>query len=34
MSANYLYDCLMEVVKKRRTIRQFKSDPIPDEYIS
>jgi nitroreductase len=34
MSANYLYDCLMEVVKKRRTNRQFKSDPIPDEYIT
>ncbi|MFC1928706.1 nitroreductase family protein [Chloroflexota bacterium] len=27
------YDCLLDLVKKRRTIRQFKSDPIPDEYI-
>jgi nitroreductase len=28
------YDCLLELVKKRRTIRQFKSDPVPDEYIT
>ena len=28
------YDCLLDLVKKRRTIRQFKSDPIPDEYIT
>ena len=28
------YDCLLELVKKRRTIRQFKSDPVPDEYIN
>jgi nitroreductase len=28
------YDCLLDLVKKRRTIRQFKSDPLPDEYIT
>ena len=27
------YDLLLELVKKRRTIRRFKPDPIPDEYI-
>ena len=28
------YDCLLNLVKKRRTIRQFLSDPVPDEYIT
>jgi nitroreductase len=28
------YECLRELVKKRRTVRQFKSDPVPDEYIT
>jgi nitroreductase len=28
------YDCLLDVVKRRRTVRQFKSDPIPDDYIT
>jgi 5,6-dimethylbenzimidazole synthase len=28
------YDYLLNLVKKRRTIRQFKSDPVPDEYIT
>jgi 5,6-dimethylbenzimidazole synthase len=28
------YDCLLQLVKKRRTIRQFKPDPVPDEYIT
>jgi len=27
------YDSLLELVKKRRTIRRFKPDPIPSEYI-
>jgi nitroreductase len=27
------YDSFLELVKNRRSIRQFKSDPIPDEYI-
>ena len=27
------YDSLLELVQKRRSIRQFKPDPIPDEYI-
>lgn len=28
------YDCLLDLVKQRRTIRQFKSDPVPDDYIT
>lgn len=28
------YNCLLDIAKKRRTIRQFKSDPVPDEYIA
>ena len=28
------YDSLLELVKKRRSIRRFKPEPIPDEYIS
>jgi nitroreductase len=27
------YDSLLKLVKKRRSIRRFKPDPIPDEYI-
>ncbi len=27
------YDIFFELVKKRRSIRRFKPDPIPDEYI-
>ena len=27
------YDSLLELVKKRRSIRRFKPDPIPDENI-
>lgn len=27
------YDSLLELAKKRRSIRQFKPDPIPDAYI-
>jgi len=28
------YDCLLDLVKKRRTIREFKPDPVPEEYIT
>jgi 5,6-dimethylbenzimidazole synthase len=28
------YDCLLDLVRKRRTIRQFNPDPVPDEYIN
>ncbi len=28
------YDCLLEIMKKRRTVRHFKPDPVPDDYIS
>ena len=28
------YDSLLVLVKKRRSIRRFNPDPIPDEYIS
>lgn len=34
MSANDLYDSLLEVAKKRRTNRRFKPDPVPDEAIT
>ena len=27
------YDGLLELVKKRRSVRHFKPDPIPDEYV-
>ena len=27
------YDSFLELVKARRTIRRFKPDPIPDEYV-
>ncbi len=27
------YDDFLELVKKRRSIRRFKTDPVPDEYI-
>jgi nitroreductase len=27
------YDGLLELVKRRRSIRSFKPDPVPDEYI-
>jgi nitroreductase len=27
------YEDFLELAKKRRSIRRFKSDPIPDEYI-
>ena len=27
------YDSLLELVQRRRTIRKFKPDPVPDEYI-
>lgn len=28
------YDSFLALVKKRRTIRRFKSDPVPDEYVN
>jgi len=27
------YESLLELVKRRRSIRRFKPDPIPDEYV-
>jgi nitroreductase len=27
------YDSFLELVKSRRTIRRFRSDPLPDEYV-
>ena len=27
------YDSFLELAKNRRTIRRFKSDPVPDEYV-
>jgi len=29
-----MYDVLLEIAKKRRTIRRFRPDPIPDEFIT
>jgi nitroreductase len=31
---NNQYDLLLDLVKERRTIREFKPDPVPDEYIT
>ncbi len=28
------YDCLHDLVTRRRSVRQFKSDPVPDDYIA
>jgi 5,6-dimethylbenzimidazole synthase len=28
------YGCLLDLVKSRRSVRQFKSDPVPDDYIA
>lgn len=27
------YDCLLDLVRRRRTVRQFKPDPVPDGYV-
>ena len=27
------YESLLELVKQRRSIHRFKTDPIPDEYV-
>ena len=34
MESTEQYDCLLDLVTKRRTIRQFKPDSVPDEYIT
>jgi nitroreductase len=34
MESTEQYDCLLDLVTRRRTIRQFKPDPVPDEYIT
>jgi len=34
MDTTEQYDCLLDLAKKRRTVRQFKPDPVPDEYIT
>jgi nitroreductase len=28
------YDCLLDLVTRRRSVRQFKPDDVPDEYIT
>jgi nitroreductase len=28
-----VYDCLLDLVRRRRTVRQFKPDPVPDGYV-
>ena len=34
MKSTEQYDCLLDLVTRRRTIRRFKPDPVPDEYIT
>ena len=34
MNKSASYDQLLEIIKGRRTVRRFKSDPVPDEYVS
>jgi nitroreductase len=34
MQSTEQYDCLLELVMKRRSVRRFKSDPVPDEHIT
>jgi nitroreductase len=34
MESTERYDCLLDLVTKRRSVRQFRSDPVPDEYIT
>lgn len=34
MESTEQYDCLLDLVTKRRTIRRFKPDPVPDEHIN
>ena len=34
MSDTDTYDVLLEIARKRRTIRRFKSDPVPAEYVT
>jgi nitroreductase len=34
MESTQQYDCLLDLATKRRSVRQFKSDPVPDEYVS
>jgi nitroreductase len=34
MESTVQYDCLLDLVTKRRSVRQFKPDPVPDEYIT
>jgi nitroreductase len=33
MESTEQYDCLLDLVTKRRSGRQFRSDPVPDDYI-
>jgi nitroreductase len=34
MESTEQYDYLLDLVTKRRTVRQFKPDPVPDEHIT
>ncbi len=34
MNSDTQYNCLLQLVKTRRSMRQFKSAPVPDEYIT
>jgi nitroreductase len=34
MQSTEQYDCLLDLAMRRRSVRQFKPDPVPDEYIA
>lgn len=34
MQSSEQYDCLLDLVTKRRSVRRFKPDPVPDECIT
>lgn len=34
MESTEQYDCLLDLVTRRRSVRQFKPDAVPDEYIT
>jgi nitroreductase len=33
MIESEVYNCLLDLVRKRRTVRQFRPDPVPEGYI-
>jgi nitroreductase len=33
MENSNTYDCLLDIMQKRRTVRHFKADPVPDDAV-